>query len=817
MRRGGKLKEAHEMAEADFRAEDSEWSRSALFWVLRDMFNESLAAGDRKSCQSLFSQMGSVCSDMRDEEGFAKRALAWAQRELCPHYQLLAQANELSKNGKEKEAYELVEEVHKETPIEDELHEAFGWIIYHYLQKDYKSTGSVPARTALNVYMNLHNPRPSRLHSRMLNLASQISEEYHDFRLLPFIRLWNVANFREDDLNETQTADGVIRPLYIRLFSRCIELGFSLEECIAVFCQDPDITEDKLLAAYGQQCYVKIFQYSKDKNLNGALQTVQQYLRDISGKITAGEYHSKILRSYLFMGRDQMLPSARETLEAFGFDCFRAEDWVRGKADNGKEYPSLVEKFITKYKDSLKQSADHCPSRDIKTLLMEAVSRYPDNDQIARYLAKAYIDWGEREKAVEMYGQLLRANSKFYLWRELSQIVDDHDLKISALCMALLSEKQEEFLGEVHLLLAGLMVEDKAFPEASRELDVYAQTYKQKGWPVKPDYDKLRKEIPAGTVSAENNKRFYQEHKDKAEKFVYSPLPWTSMVVADIIQSRDNPGKPMARLVGADGSVVLAGERQIGSKIRNNLAGRCFDVKLVDKGDRKQAVLVRESEKTVTELFESCIGYVEYYNEDKLLAHVYDQQSNQYLVHLAPGLKAEKFIRFCPLPETGRDSHFIPHGIFISESDYETSTEAFPAHVGIVDNVNEQKQLFHCVFGTNSDSVIRFASTSIRSVVGDIVVARYVLTKGKDERLRKSVFDIKVDNSRHTPLLREAEGEIRLNVNARGEQYGFVGDYYIPGRLLDNVGDGDHVKAQVLYDGEKWHAYSLSKDSEESE
>ena len=256
------------------------------------------------------------------------------------------------------------------------------------------------------------------------------------------------------------------------------------------------------------------------------------------------------------------------------------------------------------------------------------------------------------------------------------------------------------------------------------------------------------------------NKRFYQEHKDKAEKFVYSPLPWTSMVVADIIQSRDNPGKPMARLVGADGSVVLAGERQIGSKIRNNLAGRCFDVKLVDKGDRKQAVLVRESEKTVTELFESCIGYVEYYNEDKLLAHVYDQQSNQYLVHLAPGLKAEKFIRFCPLPETGRDSHFIPHGIFISESDYETSTEAFPAHVGIVDNVNEQKQLFHCVFGTNSDSVIRFASTSIRPVVGDIVVARYVLTKGKDERLRKSVFDIKVDNSRHTPLLREAEGEM---------------------------------------------------------
>jgi len=39
LRKGGKLKEAYEMAEADFRAEDSEWSRSALFWVLRDMFN----------------------------------------------------------------------------------------------------------------------------------------------------------------------------------------------------------------------------------------------------------------------------------------------------------------------------------------------------------------------------------------------------------------------------------------------------------------------------------------------------------------------------------------------------------------------------------------------------------------------------------------------------------------------------------------------------------------------------------------------------------------------------------------------------------
>ena len=54
MRKGGKLKEAYEMAEADFRAEDSEWSRIALFWVLRDMFNNIAVRKNMYFCPLLY-------------------------------------------------------------------------------------------------------------------------------------------------------------------------------------------------------------------------------------------------------------------------------------------------------------------------------------------------------------------------------------------------------------------------------------------------------------------------------------------------------------------------------------------------------------------------------------------------------------------------------------------------------------------------------------------------------------------------------------------------------------------------------------------
>lgn len=171
-----------------------------------------------------------------------------------------------------------------------------------------------------------------------------------------------------------------------------------------------------------------------------------------------------------------------------GFDNWMTQDWTRTKNDDSKEMPSLVERFIKKYHDSLAVASNHLPCEAYEQLLQKAIELYPDNDQSARHLAQYYVKQGRKEDAEKMYRKLLLTLNKFYVWFELAQITDDIELKKSALCKALLSERKEEFVGEVHLDLAALFIAEEAYREASCELNICAATYKRNNWRPKDQY-----------------------------------------------------------------------------------------------------------------------------------------------------------------------------------------------------------------------------------------------------------------------------------------------------------------------------------------
>ena len=192
---------------------------------------------------------------------------------------------------------------------------------------------------------------------------------------------------------------------------------------------------------------------------------------------------------------------------------------------------TLVERFIKTYNDSIAKAANHIPDRDYEQLIKKAIEKYPEDDQFPRYLAKAYLLWGNKDLAIQEYRNLLIKNNKFYLWKELSLITNDRELKYSALCKAILSEPKDEFLGEVHLLLANLLIEDEKFDRALNELNQYASTYARNSWPFKSSYFETQQKIPQGTQPLQSNLDFYQEHSSVAEEFVYSDIPWTVMVV----------------------------------------------------------------------------------------------------------------------------------------------------------------------------------------------------------------------------------------------------------------------------------------------
>ena len=52
--------------------------------------------------------------------------------------------------------------------------------VFRYLKQNYKTIGSVEARTLLAIYTKLRSQRPSLINSCMLGLALKISEVYSD-------------------------------------------------------------------------------------------------------------------------------------------------------------------------------------------------------------------------------------------------------------------------------------------------------------------------------------------------------------------------------------------------------------------------------------------------------------------------------------------------------------------------------------------------------------------------------------------------------------------------------------------------------------
>ena len=83
------------------------------------------------------------------------------------------------------------------------------WKIYRYLQNNYKTIGSVTARTLLAAYMKLHVKRMSLIDSCMLGMAVNISETYSDFKLPKFLEAWGYDQFlRPQDLQRQTGKDG---------------------------------------------------------------------------------------------------------------------------------------------------------------------------------------------------------------------------------------------------------------------------------------------------------------------------------------------------------------------------------------------------------------------------------------------------------------------------------------------------------------------------------------------------------------------------------------------------------------------------------
>ena len=242
-------------------------------------------------------------------------------------------------------------------------------------------------------------------------------------------------------------------------------------------------------------------------------------------------------------------------MDLWGYDNFRNEDW-QPYVHEQYTLPSTVQKVINMYVAEIKTPDGFKPSEHFLTLLSKAVAHYPKDYNIARYLAQALITQGKKDDAIQLYRKLLLQDNRFYLWNELGKLLDDASLQKSALCMALLKQKKEEFVGAIHLSLAELLIAEKDYPQALFDLNKYRKTYESNGWPLKYRYKQLMQQIPPATQAAKRENKWLRKNAEAINIFVLQQLPTSIMVLRDVFTSKK--GKTMCKLLAHDMSTTAA-------------------------------------------------------------------------------------------------------------------------------------------------------------------------------------------------------------------------------------------------------------------
>lgn len=829
LRKNGHLEEALKMAKTDLRIERNEYSVSALFWVYRDMALKAFEQGNIQSANALLSEAKVLSREpeLEDDE-YVQGAISSLLRRLAPNYDVLEQAAEQSKQGDVRGAYDKVKQLLSNTSLNDSLHESYGWIIFRYLNNGYREMGSIPCRRLLAEYMNLHNERPSLLHSNMLNLASKISEIYSDFNFLAFIRLWGAEYFMYDDFSPSYYQGKEYPPLTSRLLERCFRMNYDLEEVMSAFTANskvkkrlrddflwiapPEIKESDVLEAFSKIQYFDIY---RESTSNGPelLQMFKSYCSIIEGRTIRNMYHSKILKSIVWELKEENKEEFLKLFDQWGGGNFMPADWEKETAEDGKEYSSLVEKAVAEYMDVLKMKGQFSnASEGFVNLLKKAVENSPDNGQYKRYLAKLLFAKGNAAEACSLYKLLLLTLNEYYVWGEFSEVIEDKTLSKSAVCKALSCGTSDDFLGSLHLKLAEILIDERDYSSALTELKAYYATYSRKQWRICEDYDRMLKRIPHGFTALDDNRELYDQQKQYIEDYVYSDLESQEFVVAELYKN----SKQQQRVLFVDGNSSFSVNPSVYTELKNCHVGQPFLVKLnrVKKQGQQIFPLVFRTTKSVDwNPLPDKVGFVEHINDSKHVCHILTCDSQQvYFKPETQGLHIGDFLSFKQYKKDTKDGERLEI-VCVRPIEKKEAINQFHRQIVAVDDVNENKQLFHFVFGPRLVSgIVHYDETTVRPSIGDFLEMYYCVRKNK--RHKKIVVPILINETEeiNEACVKKISGELRILDKPDGNYFGFVKDYYVHNSILEqyDIQEGCNVEAKIIYTGDgKWRVFEL--------
>ena len=272
----------------------------------------------------------------------------------------------------------------------------------------------------------------------------------------------------------------------------------------------------------------------------------------------------------------------RDFIRLWGLENLREEDWDQYRTDGGHTLPSTVEKLIGVYAKELKTDGVES-SEDFSQLVDKALAKYPKNQNMPYFKATVLIFQGKVQEALTYYKTLiLQFPSKFYVWNQTVELIENIDLKIGLLCKALTCGAEDEFLGGVRLRLAFLLLQKGMRENAKYELERYRETYQAKGWNLKSEFWQIYNQV-SSVEKVPDNRKVYSDYAIKADEFIYSSLPTEVAVKVAETQGEDrnHPGRKITTwILRTDSDTIKLRKPTKFQLNRRTPNGAIFDIKL---------------------------------------------------------------------------------------------------------------------------------------------------------------------------------------------------------------------------------------------
>ena len=799
-----------------------EWIQKAFAWVLIDLCKHYIADKNLNQAEICFQELNTI-----DFQGYEDEIIENQRNFLRPkidtNYSEIQKAEELSKNGKNQEALTIFKNLIAQNRLTELHHESYGWIIYRLIKTEESNLSSIEVRTFLRDYMNLKNERPSMLHSMILNFSLNYSKTHNDFKFYAFFLLWNPENLRYEDLHDGTNQNGDKIPSLISRICREFvnaKTEFNIEE----FLSKIELDKETVLDFFRETFFWNIFNVHKENRLSELWNLFEQYNNNYS-KHGQSKWHSEILNLAERFMKENDEWRFLNFFKNWNPENLRTDDWKEAKKDE-HTYKPLATKALKKTFEVLKTQTSE---QDLSWLIKAyetAIKLFPDDEWLLREKALLHFKNNELELAIKIYKELvLELSNKHYVWQEFSDcIISDNSLKIGMLSKALSLEKNEDFLGDIHLDLAKALIDEKLLENALVELEAYKKHREIKSWKLSSLFDELHKKASSIKQSLKDNRELYKKYIPFAENFAYADFDWTELVLVD--KWKDDKGKD--RLTFTDGKTIeFAISKNRFETLKQSELGQILKFKLHKQEIKKEVeakfawfgktivtehkyipLIAEKSEKKHWEILEDTFAIVDYINKEKNIIHAITTGNKEvFFPQIKPELQIGDFVTAKSYIKKVKDENRTELRQ-IQKIDKGSAISKFQTQIAIVDGVNEQKQLFHFVISSKLQGIVKFTETNLRPSEGDFIKLSFATKTDKDKKLRVKILSIELTEEANPNLRKDITGFMEMKYKNYDEEvpdFAFIGDYYVPKYLLEkhNISYDCRVKARVIYGEDK--------------